>query len=573
MRNRGFPNAAAGFALTGETAPLAPGLLPLPVTIGGVSGWLHGTGARGVLMCGASGFESAAAYQGWRILADLIAARGYTVLRLDYPGEGDSADDAGPRADAAIAAIRAANAWLADFTASAPDIVSLRLGCLLANAALAGKAAPGRHVMLAPVASGRSYLREMKGAARLFAATPGRETTVAAEGISLCGHDLTPEDCRAIEGLDWSETASRLLAVLPEGLSAPALPAAAERQDFSGYAAMMSPAEAIPPLATFNSIADWLGQAAGLRTRALPPAAPISGDGCSETRLRFGPGDRLAGTWCTPPGGATTAVILANAGANPRFGWARANVDLARRLARNGCASLRLDLTGIGDSLWTPAGPRASVYSPAHDEDMDSAIRLVQARGATRIVVAGLCSGGYLALRAADRNLAVNSVIAANVLKYVWRHGIDDLDTIERSTTQASRIYGQQALSSSAWKRLLTGEIAPARIRAVAALFAGRTLRALAGRLGYDGFLPGDARAGRALLRGIAQRGVAITFVHGALDVSRDEADRMFGGSGRFLAMLPGFSAEIVENTDHEFSPKKARDHLGHILVDRALKA
>lgn len=573
MRNPGFSNAPASFAPTGDTAPVMPGALPLPVTIGGVSGWLHGTGARGVLMCGASGFEGAAAYQGWRILADLIAARGYTVLRFDYPSEGDSGDGGDPKADAAIAAIRAANAWLASLTGRAPDIVSLRLGSLLANAALAGKAAPARHVMLAPVAGGRAYLREMKGGARLFAAQPGRATLSSTEGICLCGHALSPADCRSIEALDWPDTTSRLLAVLPEGLAAPALPANTERRDFAGYAAMMSPAEAIPPLATFDSIADWLGRATGLRTQALPPAAPITGDGFMEARLRFGPGDRLAGTWCQPPGSATTVVILPNAGANPRFGWARASVELARLLARNGCASLRLDLSGIGDSTWAPAGPRASVYSPAHEADMDSAIGLAQTRGATRIVVAGLCSGGYLTLGAADRNPAVNAIVATNVLKFIWRHGVDDLDTIERSATQASRIYGQQALSSSAWKRVLSGEIAPARILAVASLLTGRILRALAGRLGYDGLLPEDARSARALLQRIARRGVAVSFVHSALDASRDEADRMFGSDGRFLAALPGFSTEIIADSDHEFSPKKARDHLGHILVDRALKA
>ncbi|MCA0422931.1 MAG: alpha/beta hydrolase [Proteobacteria bacterium] len=573
MRNPGRAAYASSPALRETVAPPAGEALPLPVTIGTVSGWVHGTGARGVLMCGASGFEGAAAYQSWRILADLIAARGYTVLRFDYPNEGDSGDVPEPRAEAAVAAIRAVNAWLTNLTGTAPDVVSLRLGSLLATNALAGSKAPQRHAMLAPITSGRSYLREMKAAARLFAATPGRETTLVTEGITLCGHALTEADCRSIEALGWSATPSRLLTVLPDGLAAPALCENAEHLDFPGYAAMMSPAEAMPPMVAFNTIAGWFQASPERNTQPLPPTSPIHGPDFVETRLRFGPDDRLAGTWCEPPGGAATVVILPNAGANARFGWARMAVDLARLLAQHGVASLRLDLTGIGDSTWSAAGPRASVYALAHDDDIDSAIRLAQVHGATRIILAGLCSGGYLALRAGDRNAAVSSVIAANVLKLTWRHGVDDLDTIERTSNQASRVYGAQALSTSAWKRLLTGEIAPQRVLAVAGLFAGRFARALAARVGYDGLVPEDARKARAMLQRLARRGVAVNFVHSALDASRDEIDRLFGSDGRFLAALGNCSTDIIPESDHEFSPKNARDRFGKLLLDRALKA
>ena len=48
-------------------------------------------------------------------------------------------------------------------------------------------------------------------------------------------------------------------------------------------------------------------------------------------------------------------VLLVNTSANPRWGNARIAVDIARSLAADGVASLRMDAAGMGDSRRTPA--------------------------------------------------------------------------------------------------------------------------------------------------------------------------------------------------------------------------
>ena len=85
----------------------------MPVTFDDLFGWVHpAAGRRGVLLCGACGFEQMAAHRPWRALADRLAAAGCPTLRFDYPGEGNSGDPAEVRVSANVAAIRRAMRFL-----------------------------------------------------------------------------------------------------------------------------------------------------------------------------------------------------------------------------------------------------------------------------------------------------------------------------------------------------------------------------------------------------------------------------------------------------------------------------
>ena len=549
-----------------------PSRMPLPVRIGGLSGWLHGDGPRAVLMCGAPGFEGHSAYQSWRILADLIAGRGFSVLRFDYPGEGDSADlpPGADRLAAAGTSIAEAMDWLKAHTdAHDVSLVTLRLGTLLAANALPGLRF-ARAIHLAPLTSGKACLREMKAAARLYATLPGRAGIHADGGIDLCGYSLTGAEVTAlaIRTTELPAGDATFLA-LPPGQTAPDLPGATHAV-FDDYGAMMSMAEGIPPLALWHRIAEWMGPENGQTCASAPTETVYQTPTWRETILRFGPDATLAGVLCEPVATpAKTCVILPNAGSNPHFGWARMSVDHARALAGAGIASLRFDLSGLGDSLWHAASPRACLYGRRHLDDMRHAVDLVVARGCGAPMVAGLCSGGYLALQTMHADPRVTRCVAVNVLKLVW-HDTDDLDVIEQASTQASRSYGARAVSASQWKRVLRGEIGLDRIRAVATLLARRGLRRLCEIIGLETALPDDTRLVRAQLRAISQRGGQLTFVHSAMDGSRDEAELHLGTASRYACALSGVDIEVIDGADHELTQKNARDRLQDILIDRA---
>lgn len=120
-----------------------------------------------------------------------------------------------------------------------------------------------------------------------------------------------------------------------------------------------------------------------------------------ERTLCFGPDRRLIGTVTLPPRPEATdlpGLILLNAGALPRIGPHRLNVELARTAAIQGICAVRFDLPGLGDSGFINS-------EESHEQQTFTAVRHAMellsrtACAPRRFIIAGLCSGadvGYL---------------------------------------------------------------------------------------------------------------------------------------------------------------------------------
>lgn len=127
----------------------------------------------------------------------------------------------------------------------------------------------------------------------------------------------------------------------------------------------------------------------------------------TEQPVCFGAGGRLVGTLARPAGAETeVGILLTNAGVIHRVGPHRINVKIARQAAAIGCASLRFDLSGLGDSQLA----RESVtWEEQAVRDMRAAMDYMQsATRVRRFVIFGICSGADngLAAAAADSRVA-----------------------------------------------------------------------------------------------------------------------------------------------------------------------
>jgi pimeloyl-ACP methyl ester carboxylesterase len=125
---------------------------------------------------------------------------------------------------------------------------------------------------------------------------------------------------------------------------------------------------------------------------------------CKETPVQFGADGSLIGIVTTPGEGsmAPVACLMLNMGANHHIGPRRINVKLARQLATRGISSIRLDLSGLGDS--GPASGSEHFLTQAV-YDLQAAMNLIETMlGVRRFIVIGLCSGATngLSLAVAD---------------------------------------------------------------------------------------------------------------------------------------------------------------------------
>lgn len=122
----------------------------------------------------------------------------------------------------------------------------------------------------------------------------------------------------------------------------------------------------------------------------------------NEQPVFLGDEDRMMGIVTVPDEGVDDAapfVLFLSAGLFHHVGPHRLYVDLSRDLAGRGFASLRYDMSGIGDSD-RANGERTYVEQTMVDvaEAMDD---LTSRFGAQRFVLLGLCTGAYSALAAA----------------------------------------------------------------------------------------------------------------------------------------------------------------------------
>jgi hypothetical protein len=127
-----------------------------------------------------------------------------------------------------------------------------------------------------------------------------------------------------------------------------------------------------------------------------------------ERIARVGADERVLGIVTLPetPRPGAPALLLMNAGVVHRIGPHRFNVKLARAAAQDGITSIRIDLSGLGD---TPNATGASHFGQQAIRDLQAAMdHLEQHHGIRRFVVYGLCSGavnGYR-LALADERIA-----------------------------------------------------------------------------------------------------------------------------------------------------------------------
>ncbi len=387
----------------------------------------HATAAPGggtaVLLCPPFGWEDICSYRSRREWAERLAGVGHATLRFDLPSSGDSGGDPDDpdRLDAWTLAVSAAARWLRQ-ASGAPRVAAVGIGLTgmaVARAALEG-AAIDELVLWGVPARGRTAMRALRAFARMEVANVGGEEQAATQPgeageLVVNGYRLSTATVAELEQLDLSQelpeqTSSfdRALLLERDGLKPDerlhALLAGAGASvtvaNGPGYGDMTrEPQDALAPLEVFDRVGAWLseGEASGARptppSRAAPPeetAVPIRGE---HTTLEFdhagvrlretpvyvdsGEQGRLFGVLCEPLGERRElCAVLLNAGPQRHTGPNRMWVEIARRWAALGVATLRIDMAAIGDSerRCVCAGARGfAVYAGVRHPDTRSA--------------------------------------------------------------------------------------------------------------------------------------------------------------------------------------------------------
>jgi alpha-beta hydrolase superfamily lysophospholipase len=580
-------------------------------------GWIHRPqrAARyslGLVLCNPFGYEAICAHRALRHFAEAAADAGIPALRFDYDGTGDSAGtDLDPdRLSAWIASVHAAAETLrGEAGCDRVCFLGVRLGATLAALAASERSDVAGLIALAPVISGKAYTRELR--ALQMASGIGLPETADSALMEVTGFALGAATRTSLAAVDLSKLerapASQVLILDRHDLPGnerwaahlQASGATVERHAVPGYAEMMlSPHATMVPSEMLRLTVTWLcdrGAAEPLAQRdrfsrdtvprsrraiRLPPGAP-GGVPISETSAFLDSGRVLFGILTAPHPAATdtadaagakelrTGILLLNAGGTHHIGSNRLYVTLARRWASQGHVVLRMDISGVGDSLPRPGETENAIYTARAAEDIREAMHYLRERaGVSECRALGLCSGAYHAFKAAVGGAPLQAVVMINPLTFFWKEGMSlDAPLTDQEVISEAHRYRGTAFRLHSWRKLMRGEVDVGKVAQImsrrTSAWLSRHWRDLARNLG----VPLTDDLGHEL-ESVAERGTAMLFVFATNDPGLQLLRTQGGSRVRKLRARGQLAIQLINGADHTFTAGSARERLITVLSE-----
>lgn len=470
-----------------------------------LAGWLQlpagGRAAGGVLICGSVGRDHGAGYPSLRLLAEQLAEVGLASLRFDYDGTGDSAGamDDPERLSAWHDSIRTAIEFLRSTGAPVLSVVGLRLGALLAITALRGEQL-GSFVAWDPQLSGKRFLREQLLLASVGTG-PGVGPTTADGAVHGAGVVFPAKLSAELNRLRVDPHAPSLAHDVLLAHRSRDLQLLGSLQHLGGTVTayevhdqeqMLEDVPSRPALDAVRAIVDYLEHShSGQREQVLLPPHRLQmevqdreGRKVVEQFWRSQDG-QLFGIACGPAEqpGTGARILFLPSGVGHRVGVGNLWVDLARECAAEGLSSVRVDLSGLGDSSVRPGHLAGEMLTQAAVDDIVQVARDLSPQDPSEVHLIGHCASAWAALRAAEV-LTPRSLHAVHYLPFVeWvadqlAPSVSDRNRVRVLLTRARRsglLPGRADVPRWMWVLLDRAGVWPSPMRTIVGLVSAGT--------------------------------------------------------------------------------------------------
>jgi dienelactone hydrolase len=524
------------------------------------------TARAGVVLCSPLGREDLHVHSTYRALAERLAALGIAVLRFDYDGTGDSAgfQDDPARVAAWSTSTRAALDLMRATGVPVMAAVGMRMGATVA-AVESTRQPLDALVLWDPCRSGRAFLREQRA---LHALSVGGEDP-GDGSVQTPGFRYDPETATDLGSLDITRTDGPMAARIYL-LTRPDQPLDAKlhaRLEKAGQVDL-GPAtgqhellnvdgqQVVIPEETVEHVATWLSTVAGeavpldLASLDLSAASAVVGRDNRMRRIierpvRIGAAD-LFGI-VTEIEGETfqTTVVCLNVAKERRIGPSRLWVDLARQWAACGLRTLRVDLSGLGDSGCHPGQRSGVVYPVEALADITEVARAMSPDDPSRVVLVGLCSGAHHAVEGGVA-LAAQGVCAVNPVFFT--RPVPLTPTVVSAPTRPSLSF-----SVRRWGHRMAGRRIPKAMLGALPEAAWSMINRV-----------GVRRSPADWLKQLVDAGSDVLIVGGA-----DESLRIRRGANRLLRGLVSSQRlrfEVIDDLEHSLLGAEDRPRVGVIL-------
>jgi len=542
-----------------------------------------------IVICPSFGHEYLVAYQALRHLAIGLACQGFPVLRMDYAQTGDSFDIEDPTQ---ILSTWKSNIKQAVLTVQEQSglskvcLIGLRWGALLATS-VSEMVEIDSLVLIAPVASGRSFVRELQVFHTMYLNRLQMDSSD--HPCEVTGYDfpeVLQEQMKSLEFTKFEKISAQHIFVIgrddmPGSESRilkhlDSLKLTLNLIHCPGYSAMMSQdsLHSKVPVLAWKAIEEALQHYAATVPASLPSAASFSSPvrtqaHFQETLISFQGKFGILTTPLVASSSRYPAIVMSNIGVNHRASNHRLYVQMARHFATLGFTVLRMDRSGIGDSPARLGEDENIVYGAFGVQDTQDALDTLQTvYGFDKFILAGLCSGAYFAYQTAIKDPRVVGLSLINILCFEWKHG-DSLEIRQRRSIRSTEYYKRTAFNTSTWLRLVKGKI---DILSIARGLLQRTgnriqdlVKSLFGRL-VEGQVPQSSVMQN--LQTLLDRQVHIHFIVDSNDGAVDLLTESIASKTKEFMKHPRFRIDTILGADHTFTPRWSQAWLLQIMSE-----
>ncbi len=379
---------------------------------------------RGVVLCHSIGHEYARGYRNLQQLALQLCSHGFDVLRFDYANTGNSHG----RCEELTAEqmqrnlIDARDHLQRQSGAQHITAIGLRMGASIA--ATVPPATFDQFILWDPVINGDTFVKMLDQFHHQELVGLQRFRSIRSAGAidQSYGHAMSPKKRNSLKSLRVPLNRPNTAVIVTKQ----SMTSAGESAWLRSQSNVIDVSDDVRWEATqytesaFSS-PESVKAILGLLPRHTSDDSPTSVNLQSETQptvpnsqpnaIVFGNYNHLLGVWqpSVQQTQTDTAVIFVTAGMLHHVGPFRLHVDLARSLARHGIASLRFDISGIGESFGVGVGGRS--IDRAADEISQAIDWIEQNTKIEKVILFGLCSGADDSLHAAVRDDRVVGVV------------------------------------------------------------------------------------------------------------------------------------------------------------------
>jgi pimeloyl-ACP methyl ester carboxylesterase len=263
---------------------------------------------------------------------------------------------------------------------------------------------------------------------------------------------------------------------------------------------------------------------------------------------------------------ANQVVLFINHGANHHIGWARMHVMLGRRFALRGIDSLRIDISGVGDSPARSDYEENMLYARHSQQDVRAAIDWLVEQGYRTITIVGHCAGAYLGFYSTLFDARVNRLVMLNIQRFFWVRGTS-LAVASRKGVRSTDWYRSMLLEPQIWRRLMTAEV---NVGGIVTVLTGRFMARMWSVIeGVAGVFIGKESNGHKVVRWfreLSERGAHVFLVYSADDAGLDEVAVHAGSYARKVRKFPNVKFHILDGADHNLTPAWTREIYADLL-------